>query len=88
VGYIKTCGSNGMCVRVLCRVQGAVALGGRLCGSCAGQVAHGLLNAVWTASGYVRCLITGIHCWTRAAIAAEYRTRGPGGKREALVASC
>ena len=21
------------------------------------------------------CLITGIHCWTRAAIAAEYRTR-------------
>jgi hypothetical protein len=86
VGYIKTCGSNVMCVRVLCRVQGAVALGGRLCVSCAGQVAHVLLNAVWTAGGYVRCLITGIQYWTRAVIAAEYRTRG--GKREALAASC
>ena len=29
------------------------------------------------------CLIPGTHCWTRAAIAAEYRTRG--GKCESLL---
>ena len=43
VGYIKTCGSNGTCVRVLCRVQGTVALSD-CTGGCVGQVAHGLLT--------------------------------------------